>query len=71
MIRNGYSNVIYLEAADTFLKEHMEKEQYASIMNTRRGKDFPYVAARLFLNESDWRQYLWIAHHGSLEGFNE
>ena len=28
----------------------------------------PYVTARLFLSSDDWKRYLWILHHGSLEG---
>ena len=29
-----------------------------------------YVSARLFLKPAQWKQYLWIMHHGSLEGYD-
>ena len=70
-MKNGFGDEIFEAAADTFLKEHIEENQYASIMKTRRGRDYPYVVARLFLSESDWKRYVWIAHHGSLDGYGE
>ena len=61
----------YKAEAQEYLKNHMDKDKYKAIMSTRQGQELPYVAARVFLSESEWREYLWIADHGSLEGFCE
>ena len=68
MNERGDPSRIYAEEAQEFLCEHMDKDQYTAIMSTKRGKDLPYVAARVFLSDSDWNQYMWNAHHGSLDG---
>ena len=59
----------YDDEALKFLQEHMDKKQYEAIMSTKRGKNLPYVAARVFLKDSEWKQYMWIVEHGSLDGF--
>lgn len=61
----------YKAEAQEYLKNHMDKDKYEAIMRTRQGQELPYVAARVFLSESEWQEYLWIADHGSLEGFCE
>ena len=65
----GEQPCMYIDEAQQFLKDHMAEDQYEVIMGTREGKDLPYVAARIFLSEEDWQQYLWIIRHGSLEGY--
>ena len=61
----------YNKKAETFLKKHMDKELYASIMETDRGKKLPQVAARVFLSDADWDKYMWIMEHGSLKEFKK
>ena len=68
---NDTSYGAYNEEALRFLREHMDKVQYDIIMSTKRGRELPYVAARVFLSDVDWRRYVWIVDHGSLDGFKE
>ena len=67
----GNPSHVYDDAALEFLQEHMDKKQYDAIMSTKRGKALPYVAARVFLKDSEWQQYMWIVEHGSLDGFQK
>lgn len=60
----------YQTEALRFLKEHMDEDTYNLIMQ-KGGKKKPYVAAKVFLSPSDWKKYVWIEQHGSLDGFGE
>ena len=60
---------VYGKEAQEFLRQHMDQDKFDIIMNSRQGKELPYVAARIFLNDEDWERYLWIGKHGSLDGF--
>ena len=42
---------------------------YEKAMNSDVGRARHYVAARVFLNQSDWEKFVWIEEHGSLDGF--
>ena len=59
----------YREEAKAFLKTCMDEKTYDSIMSHGEGRSHPYVAARIYLGKNDWNKYVWIEHHGSLEGF--
>ena len=42
---------------------------YEKVMSADAGRRHPYVAARLFLSEDDWRKYVWIEQYGSLDEY--
>ena len=42
---------------------------YDKVMRAEAGRRHPYVAARLFLSEDDWRKYVWIEQYGSLDDY--
>ena len=69
-VRGGYFSGTYRAEALCFLKEHMDEKTYNLIMQ-KDGKKKPYVAAKVFLSPSDWKKYVWIEQHGSLDGFGE
>ncbi len=52
-----------------FLKERVGEKRFEQIMGRADGRQHPYVAARVFLSPLDWDRYVWIEHHGTLEGF--
>ena len=57
----------YKREADAFLKTCIGAQMYDKVMSAEAGRRHPYVAARLFLNEDDWRKYVWIEQYGSLD----
>ena len=59
----------YKREANDFLKTCMGEQKYEKIMSADAGRRHPYVAARLFLSEDDWRKYVWIEQYGSLDGY--
>ena len=59
----------YKREADAFLKTCIGAQMYDKVMSAEAGRRHPYVAARLFLNEDDWRKYVWIEQYGSLDGY--
>ena len=61
----------YKETAIAFLRERIDGETYERLVAHSGWNRFPYVAAKLFLDEDDWRRYVWIEQHGTLRGFSE
>ena len=61
----------YKEMAIAFLRERIDGETYERLVAHSGWNRFPYVAAKLFLDEDDWRRYVWIEQHGTLRGFSE
>ncbi len=59
----------YLQEALAFLRERIGETEYEQIMGRADSRWHPYVAARLFLSPMDWERYVWIEHHGTLDGF--
>ena len=59
----------YRREALAFLRERIGDEQFEQIMERASSRQYPYVAARIFLSPLEWDQYVWIEQHGSLEGF--
>ena len=59
----------YKREADAFLKTCIGAQMYDKVMSAEAGRRHPYVAARLFLNEDDWRKYVWIEQYGSLDDY--
>ena len=59
----------YKREADAFLKTCIGAQMYDKVMSAEAGRRHPYVAARLFLSEDDWRKYVWIEQYGSLDGY--
>ena len=68
---DGYTPGRYLEESVLFLREHISKKDFETIMHSADRRAHPYVAARVFLSEADWKKYVWIEHNGSLDGFGE
>ena len=60
---------IYKREAIAFLKTCMGEQMYEKVMSADAGRRHPYVAARLFLSEDDWRKYVWIEQYGSLDEY--
>ena len=52
-----------------FFKACVSEDVFTRAMNSEVGHAHPYVAARAFLNQSDWEKFVWIEEHGSLDGF--
>ena len=59
----------YKREADAFLKTCIGAQLYDKVMSAEAGRRHPYVAARLFLSEDDWRKYVWIEQYGSLDDY--
>ena len=59
----------YKKEADAFLKTCIGAQLYDKVMSAEAGRRHPYVAARLFLSEDDWRKYVWIEQYGSLDDY--
>ena len=59
----------YKREADAFLKTCIGAQMYDKVMSAEAGRRHPYVAARLFLSEDDWRKYVWIEQYGSLDDY--
>ena len=54
-----------------FFRECVGEESFSKIAGNERFAKYPYVAAKLFLSREDWNRYVWIEHHGTLEGFEK
>ena len=52
-----------------FFRACVGDKTYERAMNSDVGRAHHYVAARAFLNQSDWEKFVWIEEHGSLDGF--
>ena len=65
----NYTPGDYREEAKAFLKACMDEKTYNFIMSHGDGRNHPYVAAKIYLESGDWEKYIWIEHHGSLDGF--
>ena len=61
----------FLREADAFFRAQIDQETYAKVMDSEDARAHPYVAARIMMNNEQWRQYLWISHHGSLAGYRK
>ena len=61
----------FLQEAAAYLRTQIDQKSYQKIMGYETGRTHPYVAARILLNTDQWNKYLWISHHGSLNGFPE
>ena len=59
----------YKREADAFVKTCIGAQMYDKVMSAEAGRRHPYVAARLFLSEDDWRKYVWIEQYGSLDDY--
>ena len=61
----------FLQEADSYLRMQIDQATYQKIMGCEAGRAHPYVAARILFSPDQWNRYLWISHHGSLDGFTE
>ena len=59
----------YKKEANAFLRTCMGEQMYEKVMSSDAGRRHPYVAAKLFLSEDDWKKYVWIEQYGSLDGY--
>lgn len=59
----------YKKESLRFFKACVGDSVYEKAMNSEVGRAHHYVAARAFLNQSDWEKFVWIEEHGSLDGF--
>ena len=59
----------YKREADAFLRTCMGEQMYEKVMSADAGRRHPYVAAKLFLSEDDWKKYVWIEQYGSLDEY--
>lgn len=59
----------YKDEARDFLRQCMDQDTFERIMSHKDGRKHPYVAAKIYLSETDWEKYIWIERHGSLEGY--
>ena len=59
----------YRDAALAYFKSCVGSETYDLAMGSVYGQRHHYVAARAFLNQSDWERFVWVEQHGSLDGF--
>ncbi len=68
---NDYSPGKYREEAKSFLRTCMDESTFEMIMSKEKESSHPFVAARVFLDDSDWKKFIWIEQNGSLAGFSE
>ena len=59
------------EAAKAYFLQCIDAATYERLRRKAGWDDHPYVAARLYLSSDEWKKYLWIGKHGSLEGFTD
>ena len=59
----------YKETAIAFLRESIDDKTYERLISHSGWDRCPYVAAKLFLDKDDWKKYIWIEQHGTLNGF--
>ena len=55
--------------SEAFLRACLGEQMYEKIMSAEAGRRHPYVAARLFLSDDNWRKYVWIEQYGSLDDY--
>ena len=65
----SYAPGEYQAEAMAFMDSCLGAAEYARIMSPEKARQHPYVAARLFLSPLDWKKYVYVEQHGSLEGF--
>ena len=66
-----YSPGAYKEEAKAFFRNCVGEQTYDLVMSREAGRMHPYVAARVFLNQTDWEKYVWVEQHGSLDDFGK
>ena len=66
-----YNPGAFQAEAEAFFRRCVGEETFALAMSREAGQKHPYVAARVFLNQSDWEKYVWIEQHGSLDDYSE
>lgn len=59
----------FREEVQAFLRERLGGKLYEQVMESEESRNHPYVPAKVFLNASDWKKFVWIEQHGSLQGF--
>ncbi len=59
----------YKKEANAFLRTCMGEQMYEKVMSADAGRRHPYVAAKLFLSEENWKKYVWIEQYGSLYNY--
>ena len=59
----------YRAEAMAFLRTRLGEEEYVQIMSPPGARQYPYVAAKLFLSPQDWEKYVYVEQNGSLRGF--
>lgn len=59
----------FREEAQAFLRERLGGRLYEQVMESEESRTHPYVPAKVFLSAPDWKKYVWIEQHGSLQGF--
>ena len=64
-----YSPGPYKTESLRFIKECLGEEKFSRLLGNDESRKHPYVAAKLFLTLQDWNKFVWIEHHGSLDGF--
>ena len=69
--KGGYSPGRFREEATAFMKACMDAETFEKIMGKDAKNTHYFVAARVFLSDSDWKKFVWIEQNGSLTGFPE
>ena len=52
-----------------FFQACVGNDVYNKALASEAGRAHHYVAARVFLSQSDWEKFVWIEERGSLDGF--
>ena len=60
---------LYKEEAKDFFRQCVGEETYFRAMGGDEGRRQHYVAARVFLDQADWKKFTWIEQHGTLDGY--
>lgn len=60
---------LYKEEAKDFFRQCVGEETYYRAMGGDDGRRQHYVAARVFLDQADWKKFTWIEQHGTLDGY--
>ena len=75
-VRGGFSRLGIYQPGFPHKKESLRffracvgDNVYSKAMNSEAGRAHHYVAARVFLSQSDWEKFVWIEEYGSLDGF--
>ena len=69
MNRAQYTPGDFKKEAMYFLRSCLAEETYTRLFSQSGADDHHYVAARVFLNEREWEQFVWIERYGTLEQF--